>query len=223
MSPSVNSTVPTFLALTWCRVYMNLARLASILSTIVITLWPHTRAPMPHRKRAAPIRSVSLSSLASGTTIESSTSTLVEESAAARKITVKKNPILFTVASRKNNMRRAHTTFTSMKDKLTITKSINRSMKPFTRCSLDNPNDEEKHRSAIQQARCCILNVENGSTSLSMQNNQKDHVVVGQRGQGLEELHPPSIIDREDESIGKMSADEEADKLSKPVVRLPIV
>ncbi|KIK60083.1 hypothetical protein GYMLUDRAFT_244857 [Collybiopsis luxurians FD-317 M1] len=79
MSTTVHSTNSNFIARLWCRIYTNLARLTSILSTIIITLWPHTRTPMLHRKRAAPCRSVSLSSLASANTIESSTSTLVEE------------------------------------------------------------------------------------------------------------------------------------------------
>ncbi|KAF9075186.1 hypothetical protein BDP27DRAFT_1315650 [Rhodocollybia butyracea] len=79
----------TFFVRVWCYIYVNAAFIVSLFSTIVIAVQPGAAPPMPHRKLIRVScgtdrpRRDSVSSVSSNTSIESTTSTLVDETEAS--------------------------------------------------------------------------------------------------------------------------------------------
>ncbi|KAJ3999176.1 hypothetical protein F5050DRAFT_1739981 [Lentinula boryana] len=127
---SFESTNYSFFAYLWCTIYVNMAFVASLFSTMVILIHPPAAPPMPERKYGLPRRlhSPSESSIASHSSVESTSSDVTEEI-----ITPETSNEQIPISPIAKDIRRPSLTFLNTSVVLPSTKDFTRPMKPIAR------------------------------------------------------------------------------------------
>ncbi|KAJ3732266.1 hypothetical protein DFJ43DRAFT_1074525 [Lentinula guzmanii] len=131
---SFKSTNYSLLAYFWCTIYVNMAFIASLFSTLVILIHPPAAPPMPERKYGLPRRlhSPSESSIASHSSSETTSSGVTEEIITPETST-EQVPIDFSSAPRPKDVRRAGVSFLNPSVVLPRSKDFTRPIKPIAR------------------------------------------------------------------------------------------
>ncbi|KAJ4475230.1 hypothetical protein C8J55DRAFT_562215 [Lentinula edodes] len=130
---SITSTNVTLYAQIWCLIYSNVAVVVGMLSTIIILIHPSAAPPMPKRKCASSHRlrpASSKTSIDTKSSVESSTSTLVEGTTSSTSFAQSNED---TTKPQAKEVRRPSISFMNTTVVFPTSKDLTRPMKPITR------------------------------------------------------------------------------------------